>query len=90
MWKDFADLLTGMSDQGEADPDVVEAEVMSWLTELQADKLEALCTEIGLECAVAMKGKKKLLFRFVLKHLLDLEASEDAKAHQNSYKFTHI
>ena len=47
-----------VGENGEADHVVVEAELMFWLPDLQADELEALCAEIGLECALVIKGTK--------------------------------
>ena len=63
---------------GSADPSMCEEEVLSWLPDLGATELSALCTELGLEPEQEITGKNQL-YRFILKYLLGLEASDADK-----------
>ena len=56
-------------DKVSPDPDTIEEEVMSALLEMPATELEAVCIELELDCSTDIKGKKKLLLRFLLKYV---------------------
>ena len=58
--------------RGSVDPDLIEDEVMSWLPDQQAGKLEEVCAHLDLTCSTEIQGKKKPLLRFVMKHIIEL------------------
>ena len=60
-----------------AEADVVENEVMMLLLEQEAAGLEEVCSLIPLDCPETAKGKKNVILKLVLKHLLDLGEKED-------------
>ena len=57
--------------------DVVESEVMMFLSELDAEGLEEVCSKISVLCPNPAKGKKNALLKLLFKHLLDIESTED-------------
>ena len=58
-------------------PEEIEDEVMNTLPQLSAAQLEEVCETLELTVAEGIKGKKRDLFKFVMKSLCDVEDSED-------------
>ena len=57
--------------------DVVESEVMMFLSALDANGLEEVCHLISVPCQDPVKGKKNSLLKLLFKYLLDIESIED-------------
>ena len=57
--------------------EVMEQEVMEFLSDLSAEGLEEACNKIDLQVPPSKKGKKVLLLKLVYKHLLPLEELDD-------------
>ena len=60
-----------------AEAEVIESEVMMLLMEQEAAELEEVCSLIQLDCPETAKGKKNVILKLILKHLLDLGEKED-------------
>ena len=56
--------------------DVVENEVMMFLSELDANGLEEVCHLISVPCPDPAKSKKNSLLKLLFKYLLDIESTE--------------
>ena len=64
-----------MSQMEEAD--VVGSEVMMYLSELDAEGLEEVCSKMSVPCPGPVKGKKNALLKLLFKYLLEIDAEED-------------
>ena len=58
-------------------PDEIEDDVLTWLSMQEVDVLEQVCTKLTLTCPEEKKGKKTTVLKLILKHLCDLETTED-------------
>ena len=77
---------TTMSKEAE----VMEAEVMMFLSELEADELEVVCSKIPLTCPETAQGKKNALLKLLFKHLLSLDDKEDKGFATYQIIHTHV
>ena len=67
-----------MADDTAVSNDELEDKVLTWLATQSAERLEEVYTFIELEIPADANGKRKTLLNNLLKHLCDLEASDDA------------
>ena len=58
--------------------EVVEHEVMMILMEQEAAELEEVCSLIQLDCPETAKGKRNVILKLILKHLLTIGEKEDS------------
>ena len=67
-----------MANDTEVSNDELEDKVLTWLATQPAERLEEVYTFIELEIPADANGKRKTLLNNLLKHLCELETSDDA------------
>ena len=60
----------------EGEPDWCEERVLEILPDLNCTELGNLCLELGLTVDEKIKGNRTQVYKFIMKHFLELEAAE--------------
>ena len=73
----------------EGEPDWCEERVLEILPDLNCTELGNLCLELGLTVDEKIKGNRTQVYKFIMKHFLELEAAEGEHGIPPTRNFSH-